>query len=173
MTIRMMSPLPARMIQVLKDFLPAELDLIDAEEADGITTPDIGTSDYYEWDRQVIPEFPACSIRSVSSTPIDAQQIESRIDARHRLDVMFHVTANVTDGDSPNILKYLYRYITGAMRVLVLQHEHLDTTGDPNQFVSLVEWPEPATYGPEAAQEDGSIVRTATLPIDIRQIEAR
>ncbi len=66
MSPRMMSGLPARIIQVLKDFLPAELDLIDAEEADGITTPDIPTAGYYQWDKKNIPEHLSFAIRTVS-----------------------------------------------------------------------------------------------------------
>jgi len=49
----------------------------------------------------------------------------------------------------------------------------LQTTADDTRWVEIVEWLDPATYGPEADQEDGAIARTAILPITIRRIEAR
>ena len=180
MSLRMMSPLPARVVQVLKDFLPAELDLIDTEESDGITTPDIAAGDYYEWDQPTIRAFPACSLRIVSSRPNEENAAEIRPDAfgrrasvRHRIDVMFHMTKGVTDGDSLNLQRYLTRYINGAMRVLMIMKYDLKTTADPNEFVKHTEWVGEATYGPEETQDDGSIVRTGILPIQIWTIEAR
>lgn len=176
MALRLMSGLPARVAQVLKDFLPAELDLIDAEEADGITTPDVANANYYEWDQQVIPKFPACSIRTVSSAPVEVRPdtFGRRVDARHRLDVMFHATLQEVVGSDPLVLqKLMHRYVNGAMRVLCLMKEALQTSADNVRFLELVEWAEAATYGPEEAQGDGAIVRTATLPISVRRREER
>jgi hypothetical protein len=176
MAIRMMSGLPERVIQVLKDFLPAELDLIDAEEADSITTPDIGADDYHEWDRPVIHEFPACSIRPVSSRPVEvlSEGFGKRVDAVHRLDVSFHVViAQATDSDPQMMQDLLFRYITGAMRVLCVTKEALQTTADPTRFVEIVTWFGEATYGPGVEQDDGAIVRSAVLPIAVRRREER
>lgn len=171
MAIRMMSGLPARIIAVLQDYLPTELDLIDAEEADGIVTPDIET--WIDWDQKNIPgTYPACSIRAVSSAPIQTLPVlmGQRIDAEHRVDVMFH--AGITESDDPSIIqKLMLRYISGAARVLCVQHEALDTVADPTRLVELVSWVNQATYGPEAEQQDGTLMRTATLPIAIRRIE--
>jgi len=180
MSLRMMSGLPLRISQVLQDFLPAELDLIDAEEADGITTADVPAANFYQWDGRWIPETPACAIRMVSSTPIDVRTylMGERMDASHRLDVIFHLTAGdigPADGTSNPVTMQalLARYINGAMRVLCVRHEALDTTADPTRYVELVTWAEPATYGPDVEQEDGAVVRSATLPIAVRRREAR
>ena len=173
MALRMMSALPARIIQVLIDYLPTELNLIDAEEADGITTGDIAAGNYYEWDRQTIPEYPACSIRVVSSSPIEIQPdlFGRQAYVRHRIDVMFHVTNK--EGDALRLQKLLFRYVTGAMRVLCVMYEGLQTALDPVRYVSLVTWTDRAVYGPDEEQDDGSIVRTATLPLDVLTFEKR
>lgn len=180
MALRMMSPLPARVIQVLKDFLPAEMTLIDAEEADGITTPTIAALDYFEWDQGTIRSFPACSLRLVSSRPhaedfteIRPDSLGKRASVLHRMDVMFHVTKGDTSGDSLELQRLLTRYINGAMRVLCIMKYELPTTADPTAFVAWTKWVGEATYGPEEAQDEGAIVRTAILPVEIWTIEAR
>lgn len=182
MSIRMMSAIPARVIQVLQDFLPAELDLIDAEEADGIVTPDIPTNPtcWHAWDRRLIVEFPAMSIRTAASSPLEVRPdtFGARVNAIHRLDLMFHATlANA--GTSPLTLqKLMHRYVSGAVRVLAVMKEGLQTVGDPVRWgspveLTLCEWVDDATYGPEVEQEGGAIVRTATLPVRIQRVEAR
>lgn len=174
MAIRIMSPLPARIIQVLQDYLETELGLIDTEESDGITTPVIADADYHAWDTHVIAETPACTIRTVSSLPVEVYPAlhGSRIYTDNRIDVMFHATTNDTDGDTLTLQKLMHRYIAGGARVLAMKYERLQTSADPTDFVEVVEWREAATYGPESEQEDGSLVRTATLPLTVRQFEA-
>lgn len=175
MPVRMMSNIPGRVIQVLKDHLPAELDLIDTEEADGITTPNIGTNDYHEWDRQNIIGLPACSIRVVSSEEIETGAVGSggslgHSYGFHRLDVMFHVA--IQDANTAQKMQdHLFRYIAGAMRVLCLKKEGLQTTADPTRYAETTVRAGPATYGPVGGQEDGAVVRTATLPISVRMSE--
>jgi hypothetical protein len=178
----MMSGIPARVIQVLQDYLPAELDLIDTEEGDSVTTPDIDNADYHQWDRLTIAEYPACSLRTVSSTLVDIkpETFGRRIDAFHRVDVMFHATianavAASTADQSMVLQKLMHRYIAGAARVLCVMYEGLQTSADATRWAETVIWTEPAVYGPEFDQTEdgGAIVRTATLPIAVRRREAR
>ena len=177
MAMRLMSGLPARVIQGLKDYLPAELDLIDAEEIDGITTPDIAAADYYEYDRKAIPEFPACTIRTVSSLPVEIKPdgFGRWADVFHRLDVMLHATLaqEATPSAPDQLQKLMHRYVAGAIRVLCVMKEALQTSADPTRFVTICEWVGEASYGPEEDQDEGVVVRTATLPIRIRRIEQR
>jgi len=183
MAIRLMSPIPARLIEVLQDYLPAELDLIDAEEADGVVTPDIPTNPacWHALDKKLIVEFPAFSVRGLGSRPNDVKPdtFGRRVDADHRLDLMFHASIGVAPGASPlNLQKIMHRYVNGAIRVLCLMHEGLDTVADPTRWGSpntttVCEWVDEATYGPETEQEGGAIVRTATLPVRVRRIENR
>lgn len=174
MALRGMSGVPARVVQVLTDFLPAELDLIDGEESDGITTPDVGF--WYEWDIKAIAQFVACSVVAVSSTPtmIHMAGMGSRSDAMHRIDVKFHATIAQEGAPSTpfQLARLMYRYITGAIRVLCIMHPTLDTTADPTIWAVTTIWAGEATYGPEEEQ-DGQIIRTATLPISVRRIEER
>lgn len=176
MAILLMSKLPARVIQVLQDYLPAELDLIDASLADGITTVDIANADYYDWDIPVIQEYPAVSLRPVSSTPtgkVYTALMGERIDAEHRIDVMFHVQLSDAAQEPSLMLKLLYRYIAGAARVLCVTKEALQTVADPTRYASMCAWVGDAEYGPSVEQEEGALVRTATLPISIRMFENR
>lgn len=182
MSILLACDLPGRICQVLDDYIATELTSIDTALADGITTPDIDTADFYQWDQQMIPEFPACVVRSISSTPMPTSGVYSdgfgqRVDALHRFEILFHATrdnANVAGMDSPlGLQRLLMRYVAAGVRVLAIMYEGLQTIADPTRAVTLVQWAGPATYGPEQEQADGAIVRTATLPIDVRLIEAR
>lgn len=182
MSLRLMTPIGARVITVLQDFLPAELDLIDAEESDGITTPDIRF--WHAFDRKVITEYPAFSLRAASSIPTGPSGVREdgmgrRVDAVHRLDLMFHATLQNISGSEPAKLQSLmHRYVNGAMRVLCIMKDGLQTVTDPTRWGSpnattVCEWLDEATYGPETEQEGGIVVRTATLPVRVRRIEAR
>jgi hypothetical protein len=179
MSLLLACDIPERIMQVLADFLPTELDSIDTAMADGMTTPDIPAANYSQWEQGMVPEYPACVIRAVSSSPVDVKPdtFGQRVDAFHRFDVMFTVSrenANTAGDDSPlGMQKLLMRYIAGAVRVLAIMHEGLQTALDPTRVVTVVNWTEAATYGPDTEQADGSVVRTATLPIEVRLIEAR
>jgi hypothetical protein len=184
MTLLLMSPVALRVVQVLKDYHAAELALVDADAADGFASTPIPADGlhYFDWDQKNIPEYPACSIRGVSTTPRDVKPdgFGGRVDGSHRLDVMFHARIdNIPGGSAPKDLqKLLERYVAAAVRILADKKNGLETIGNPTRWGSpgvttIATWSEPATYGPEASQDDGAIVRTATLPIDVRRIEAR
>lgn len=180
MPLLLMSPIPARLIQVMRDFLPAELTSIDSQAADGFTTPSIPTNNYHAWDRPVITEYPAMSIRAVSSIPLDVKPdtFGQRADVVHRIDILFHGSINVIPGsERADLQKLLHRLVLGGVRVLSIMKEGLQTVADPTRWGSpnvttVCTWEDPATYGPEADQ-DGVVVRTAVLPIRVRRIEAR
>jgi hypothetical protein len=178
MSIQLASGLPKRIIEVLRDYLSAELDLIDAAENDGLITPDVPAINYYDWDLKLIQGYPACSIRSVSSSPIEVWNTMTsakQIHARHRFDVMFHghIGMSLPTLAPDQLNKIMMRYVAGAARALCVMHPALQTIADPSLFVELVEWTDTATYGPEEEQESGAIVRTSTLPIEIRRHEIR
>lgn len=177
MPIRMMSPLPGRVVQVLKDFLYAETQLIDAEENDGIATPQIVDANFYDYDLLLIPAYPACSIESVSSVPLVVQPRTTgqRVDVLHRMNVKFH--ASVRQGGSLRTMeKLIQRWVNGAMRVLAVLKDGLETSADPTRFgsplaLTATRWRDAASYGPQTQQGDGSIMRTGILPIEIKRTE--
>lgn len=187
MSLRLMTPIPARVIQVLKDYLPGEMAAIATTENDGITPPDIDDADYYEWDAQMIPRYPAISLRTVSSQPAPGRGIgvrqtsdneSGRADVTHRVDVLVHSTTEKAGTDPRVLQSHFHRYVDGVANVLCFRKWGLQTIADPVMFGSpnattVCEWFDTATYGPSEAQEDGSVVRTAVLPLSIRRIEAR
>jgi len=174
-----MTPVLGRIVQVLKDYLLAETALIDTEEGDGIVTPQIPDQNYFDYDPKLIAKYPACSIRGAGSVPIEvrANLFGQRTHTLQRIEIMF--TATIAQAkDSRTLEKMMQRYVNGAVRVLCVVYEGLQTIADPVRWGSpnaetIAEWTQEATYGPEVTQGDGSIVRTATLPLDIRRIEAR
>ena len=179
MSIRQMTPVPGRIVQVLKDYLFTETTLIDAEEGDGIVTPQILDRNFFDYDRKLEQEYPACTMRGVGSIPVEVKQdgFGRRVHVLHRVEVMFHATIAQAK-DSRTLEKLMQRYINGAIRVLAVVYDGLETAGDPVRWGSpnaetVCEWTNEATYGPETDQGDGSIVRTATLPLEVRRIETR
>lgn len=173
MPLHLMAAVPARVIQVLKDFLPAELDLIDTSMADGVVTPDIPNRDYFEIDKKIVDSFPALTIRTVMSEPVEIRPITfgSRSDARHHIELMVHVTS--TQGDALRMQKLLHRYATAIIRVLTIQKCNLETAADPVQYAEIVEWTQPMMYSPLPQQAEGAIVRTVTIPLSVRLREVR
>ena len=177
MALRMASAIPARVIQVLQDRLPAELDLIDAEEADGITTGDVSNEDYFEFDRDMLhaDQFPAVTLNLREIDPIEVlpDLHGQRLDARYIVDVKIHVRRQIDVDDATRLQKLIHRYTAGIFRVLFVMYEKLQTIADPTQFAEIVTPAGSVNLGPEAAQGSGSFVRTATIPVSVRRREAR
>lgn len=174
MSLRMWSAIPQRIVQVLQDYLPDELDLIDAEEADGITTPDVQTTEYYRWLTPVSPTFPAIRIETVGARPVEVRpdSFGQRVDAVYLYRI--HADAGIDNADSSPLLlqTYVERYVKGIIRVLAVKSSRLETVADPNPFVEHLEWNEVASVGPEPGQE-GIFVRTGVVPIAVRRREQR
>lgn len=179
-----MAPIAARVIEVLKDFHADELVLVDTQAADGFSTPPIpaDSNHYFDWDRKNIDRYPACSIRPVSSTPLGVLQsgFGDRVNVLHRLAVVFHarISENPSGSEPRDVQKALQRYVVAGVRVLADLKNGLETIADPVRWGSpsvqtVVTWNAEATYGPEEGQEDGAVVCSATLPIDVQRVEAR
>jgi len=176
----MASGLPTRIIEVLRDYLPAELDLIDTEQADGIVTPDVPTDRYWEWDRPLLPSFPAVTIAVGRARPVETLPAGqgSRLHAWYDVEVKFHVDAGVADGlagayDTAQVLQRLcFRYGAAGYRVLCDQKDRLQTVADPTLYAHQVRLVE-VRWGPEQSQESGQKTRTAVVAVEVRKIEAR
>jgi hypothetical protein len=176
MPMRMASPLLARVTQVLQDRLPAELDLIDAEES--ATTPDIPNGQYYQWDRKFVPQYPAVTMEMPSIEPIVEARPDSfgrRLHAQYLVRVKVHAQSDNSQADNAlQLQKLIHRYVAGIFRVLCIMYNRLETIADPVAFVSIVNPGGAITLGPEIEQEDAvHIIRTGSVPVLIRQIEAR
>jgi hypothetical protein len=174
MPLTLMARLPARVIQVLKDYLPAELDLVDANVGDGIVTPDIDTSrGYFELDKRVLDVIPSLCIHTLSSEPVEVKPITfgSRAYAIHNLEILVTVSSQL--GDALLMEKLLHRYAAAIIRVLCIQKLNLETAADPVPFAEIVQWLGTIDYRPLPEQQDGKIVRTVSIPIAVRLREVR
>lgn len=178
MSLRMPSGLPARIIQVLNDYLPAELDLIDAEEGE-FATPDIGAADYHEWDRPLITRFPAVTMAVTRARVLEVQPVNfgSRVHAIYEVDLKAHTALATASEDALKLQKLAFRYATGILRVLCVQKVGLETAADPTEYGSpgarVIVRARELRWGPTEGQETGQQTRTATVGIDVDKTEAR
>jgi hypothetical protein len=172
MSIHGPSGLAARIIQVLKDYLPAELDLIDTEEG-GLTTPDIAANAYHEWDRKLVTAFPAVTMAIRRGRPLEVLPVNfgSRSHAIYEVDLFSHVLAGGSD-DGLRLQDLCFRYSTGMYRVLTILKTGLETAADPVRRVQMVR-SRSFDWGPTEEQATGTIVRTAVTGIDVEKLEAR
>jgi hypothetical protein len=179
MSILMMTDLPARIVQVLRDFMADELATLDTALGGGASTPVIPDGHYYDWDHPVPPENPSVTIKPLLTRPVgivqEATGQPGRIHAEHHLQVKFHVDVGDTEGQAKELDQHVQRYIAAAAQVLIVRKWGLQTSADPTIFsgVQHVRWDESATYGPEDGQEEGNPVRTGTLPIIVKRVESR
>lgn len=173
MPLRGPSGLPARIIQVLRDFLPAELALIDGEEGE-FTTPSPAAGSYHEWDRPLIPVFPAITLAALRARPrqVHAQGFGNRLDATYEVDIKVHVQISAGSDDARRLQNLCFRYAMGVERVLCHTKDQLQTAADPTPYASECA-PRSMEWGPTQAQESGQQTRTATVGVDVRKIETR
>lgn len=169
-----MSPVLARVAQVLQDYLPAELNLIDAEEG-GDATPDVPASSYYLYDRRSISSFPAIALRPRPSRILQVLPLlmGQRVVAEHRVDVLFHDQLLDAGEDALALQMRVIRYAVGGFRVLCVMKEGLQTAADPTRWADLVLSAGDIDWGPQDDQGQGEIARTAVLPIAVRRTEVR
>lgn len=173
MPMRMFHGIPPRINQVLKDFLPAELDLIDTEETQA-ATPDIPAGAYWDYFRPVLPQFPGVRINPKAMTPIDVKPdtFGQRLDAWFKFDVIVDVQLRTAE-DTPLVLQQLVTtYTAGIFRVLCIFKEGLQTAADTTRFAKIVTPDGDIQIGPLEEQE-GVLVRSGSVPIQVRMIEAR
>jgi hypothetical protein len=170
----MWSGIPGRIILVLQDFLTAELATITTEEGDAISLPPVQTEDYHEWLIPVITAFPSVRIQQQEATPVEtrAANFGQRVAADYRHNI--YVDAGLINADTPTVLlKMTQRYAAGIFRVLCLFKNRLETTADPTGWAESVTPAGAITVGPEVDNEQGLIVRTAIVPVNVRRRESR
>jgi hypothetical protein len=175
MTMRLGSPIAGRIIQVLKDYLPAELALIDAEEG-GDATPLPGTDGWWDWDRPLLTSWPAIRIRDKGFAVLEiyASQMGSRVNAIHDVDILYDFALNTAAEDAESLIASCKRAAAGIVRVLCVMHEGLDTVADPIRWPGLESVkPTRADYGPQQGQGTGQQARTAVVSLAVQRIETR
>jgi len=172
MTLRMGSGLSQRIIQVLKDYLPGEVSMVDGEEG-GAATPAVPAANYHTWDRPLPTSFPAITVSVNRPRPLGVlpELFGSRIHANYEVTIKVHVLCSGTDGPL-QLQEQCYRYSAAVIRVLCIRFTGLETVADPVRNVSMVRWRE-ADFGPTAEQAGGAVARTAMIGVDVEKTEAR
>jgi hypothetical protein len=175
MPLNMASGVAARVKQVLVDFLSAELATLDANLADGITTPTVPEANIFEWDRRVILKFPAITLRITTNEPKEVHPVGfgARVDAEYRVDVRSHSRILNAGEDALRMQDYSMRYADAIFTVLAVVKDGLQTSADDTRWATSVVSRGENSYGPEETQGSGEIARTATVPLLIRRIEQR
>lgn len=176
MTMRMIQPVVDRVIQVLRDFLPAELDLIDAEEGQA-ATPDVANGNYWSYLRPVVIDFPAVRIEVKGTTINEVDNLTGllsarRIDAYHRIEVWIDAQAVTAEDDAGTLQRWMMTYSKAVFRVLCVAKPGLETALDPVLWATSVE-PDGEIRIHAATDQEGAIVRSAVVPIRVRRIENR
>ena len=159
----------ARMITILQTYLPAELDLIDAEEADGITMDDVANAEYYqgEVDDQHTPEYPAIVVDARSSIPISiTSTTHSPGTDQSDHEIVVSVLMNNSANESKATLKKrILRYARGVVRVLAIKYPTLENTVVYVKRVGAGA----ATY--RESDDETVYLRTAEIPFLVQTYE--
>lgn len=160
---------PTRVIQVLEDYLGAELDLVDAERG-GEATPDI--VNFFGGPRPLLNVYPCITVDSKQDQEIDGRGISWDGIGRSQRDLSVEVAAHIqTTGQDTNRMRDLAeRYFAAIVRILRHRHDGLETIADPVRFATSVTRPDPATFVDEQ-QSSGAIVRSVRIPFRIQLIE--
>lgn len=163
----------ARMVTILQTYLPAELDLIDAEEADGITMDDVANAEYYqgEVDDQHTPEYPAIVVDVRASNPIAiTTTTHSPGTDQSDHEIVVSVLMNNSANESKAILKKrILRYARAIVRVLAIKYATLPDGAAPTVFRVWREGAGRALY--KDSEDETTYLRTAEIPFLVQTYE--
>jgi len=162
----------ARMIAVLQASLPAELDLIDAEESDGIVLDDVPNPAYFDYETQIQNvEHPlAIVVNLVSTSPVrmfSTTNSPGTYEAMHTITVEVSLK-NIENKDPDTLKKRILRYARAIERVIVIKNPTLPLAG-VEQVVNVGR-EDDVTYIFQE-QEEGADVRTASIPFRVHTRE--
>jgi hypothetical protein len=157
------------MISILQTYLPAELDLIDAEEADGITMDDVANAQYYqgEVDDQHTPEYPAIVVDARASVPIaitSTTHSPGTDQSDHEIVVSVLMNAAANEGKA-TLKKRILRYARAIVRVLAIKYS---TLSDTVVYVKR-EGAGQAVY--KDSEDETVYLRTAEIPFLVQTYE--
>jgi len=159
----------SRMVTILQTYLPAELDLIDAEEADSITMDDVANAQYYrgEVDDQHTPEYPAIVVDARASNPIAiTSTTHSPGTDQSEHEVVVSVLMNNSANESKSDLKKrILRYARAVVRVLAIKYSTLSNT----VLYVKRDGAGPALY--KDGEDETVYLRTAEIPFLVQTYE--
>ena len=121
----------ARVIAILQANLPAELNLVDAEEADFVLA-DVANARYYdaEFEEGHTPEFPAVVVdaKSTDTIALTTTTNSPGIDESEHEVVVSIVLANTENESRSTLKKRVLRYARAIVRVLAIKNPTLTET---------------------------------------------
>ncbi len=163
----------ARVIAVLKSALGTELDLIDAEEGDGLTLADVASADYYdaEFEDGFIPEYPAIVVDAKASRVIDVRSTTVSpgiIHAEHDVEVTILMTNSENEGRG-SMKKRSMRYGKAVERVLAMKNPGLPSGGA--ETVVRIRREEAGDMVYRDDQQDDRYIRATTVPFIVQTYE--
>lgn len=162
-----------RIIQVFNDYLATELQTIDSEQADGITTPPVLAPNYFEWGNPVMEAFPRITMEVLAASPVQEVRTKgfgNRLHAIYQVDIAADVSMSSAGDDSVDLQRLAYRYAMGIVRTICIKYDQLGTIADPAPYVAGVAL-RSLGFGPQPAQAAGQQVRTAIVGVNIDRIE--
>jgi hypothetical protein len=160
---------PSRVIQVLEDYLPDELNLVDAERG-GDATPDV--VNFFGGPRPLLDIYPCITVDSKQDQEIAGRGISYDGVGSSQHDLTVEVAAHIqSTGEDTNRMRDLAeRYFAGIVRVLRHRYDGLETIADPIRFAMSVTRPDPATFVDEQ-QGSGALVRSVRIPFRVQVYE--
>lgn len=161
-----------RMIATLQTYLPAELDLIDAEEADFVLD-DVENGHYYDFaDPRVLVNSNLAIVVNVSATtPLAIKSTTNSpgvYDVEHTIEVAVHKKGTENEGPA-TMKKRVLRYARGIERVLAIKYPTLP--GGGVETVVMARRFGDVTYI-DTADDEGRYTRTARVPFLVHTYEA-
>jgi hypothetical protein len=161
----------AQMITTLQTYLPAELDIIDADMADGITLDDVADADYYafEVDDAHTPAYPAIVVDARASIPVAiTTTTHSPGTDQSDHEIVVSVLMNNSANESKATLKKrILRYARAVVNVAAMKYPRLGTATGIVQCKR--EGAGPAFYRDE--EDETAYLRTAEIPFLVQTYE--
>jgi hypothetical protein len=161
-----------RIVATLQAYLPAELDLVDAMWADGLTLEDIDNGAYYKFANQValVEHEHSIVVTAQGARPLAVDSITNS-PGRVVADYVVHVEIHVKDtgNEAPHLTQSrVLRYANAVLRVLSVKHPTLGGT----VFSCLPE--SEFTFTPVTQADDdaaGEFTGSARMPFAVRMDE--
>lgn len=165
-----------RMVTTLQTYLPAELDLIEVEEADGVTLADVDNGAYLEFesDAALVEHALAITLDARSSRTISITSIShspgNQFD-EHEITLGLHLKD--VENETPEVTKRrVMRYARAIVRVLAVKYPTMPSGGAETVFKVSRDGAGDMLYRLNEEQAEGQHVRSAVIPFLVTTYES-
>lgn len=159
----------SQVIATLQAYLPAELNLIDTEMADGLTLDDVDNAAYYEVenDATLVEQVRSILVIVEGSDPLSIDTLlhsPGRVHQEHTIVVTFNLKD--VGNEEPHLTKRrVLRYARAIERVLAVKYPTLPSGGV--ETVVRTYRADTMTYRLNPEQGEGQNVRSAVIPFKV------